>query len=134
MGINDEALVPGEDRFLQIVSCNTHNIAALVKTLSENEDHRSGLEQGGVVRVRRARRLNPLVAVDLVIADDAPHALAEHLGAATRQRALEKLRKFFTKRGVTLSAAALAIAVVFALAWSVLLAGGALKSRDRLPA
>ncbi|HEY3123780.1 MAG TPA: hypothetical protein VGK70_06920, partial [Thermoanaerobaculia bacterium] len=27
MGINDEALVPGEDRFLQIVSCNTHNIA-----------------------------------------------------------------------------------------------------------
>ena len=27
MGINDEALIPGEDRFLQIVSCNTHNIA-----------------------------------------------------------------------------------------------------------
>ena len=33
MGINDEALVPGEDRFLQIVSCNTHNIACLIKTL-----------------------------------------------------------------------------------------------------
>ena len=46
MGINDEALVPGEDRFLQIVSCNTHNIAALVKTLGEGGD-------GGVPRPGR---------------------------------------------------------------------------------
>ena len=46
MGINDEALVAGEDRFLQIVSCNTHNIAALVKTLAETEDHRSGSSAG----------------------------------------------------------------------------------------
>ena len=29
-GINDETLVAGDDRFLQIVSCNTHNIATLV--------------------------------------------------------------------------------------------------------
>ena len=53
MGINDEALVPGEDRFLQIVSCNTHNIAALVKTLSE-DDHASVLETGRFVCMRRA--------------------------------------------------------------------------------
>ena len=33
-GINDEALVPGEDRFIQIVSCNTHNITTLIKTLA----------------------------------------------------------------------------------------------------
>jgi hypothetical protein len=32
-GVNDEALVPGEDRFIQIVSCNTHNITTLIKTL-----------------------------------------------------------------------------------------------------
>src|SRR5262245_29124005 len=53
MGINDEALVAGQDRFLQIVSCNTHNIAALVKTLGENG---SGtlLEQGRFVCMRRA--------------------------------------------------------------------------------
>ena len=52
MGINDEALVPGEDRFLQIVSCNTHNIAALVKTLGE--DGGAALERGRFVCMRRA--------------------------------------------------------------------------------
>ena len=31
-GINDETLVPGEDRFVQVVSCNTHNITTLIKT------------------------------------------------------------------------------------------------------
>ncbi|NUQ35494.1 MAG: hypothetical protein HUU29_11210 [Planctomycetaceae bacterium] len=31
-GVNDEALKPGEDRFLQVVSCNTHNLATLIKT------------------------------------------------------------------------------------------------------
>ena len=54
MGINDESLVAGQDRFLQVVSCNTHNIAALVKTLSENEDHGSGLEHGRFVCMRRS--------------------------------------------------------------------------------
>ena len=32
-GINDEVLVPGQDRFIQVVSCNTHNITTLIKTL-----------------------------------------------------------------------------------------------------
>jgi glyceraldehyde-3-phosphate dehydrogenase (NAD(P)) len=32
-GINDDALVPGEDKFLHIVSCNTHNMSVLIKTL-----------------------------------------------------------------------------------------------------
>ncbi len=54
MGINDEALVPGQDRFLQIVSCNTHNISALVKTLGEGEDGKLALEQGRFVCMRRA--------------------------------------------------------------------------------
>ncbi len=56
MGINDEALVPGEDRFLQIVSCNTHNIAALVKTLGEDggEERGEALLRGRFVCMRRA--------------------------------------------------------------------------------
>ncbi len=53
MGINDEALRAGEDRFLQIVSCNTHNIAALVKTLGE-DDGSPVLEKGRFVCMRRA--------------------------------------------------------------------------------
>jgi glyceraldehyde-3-phosphate dehydrogenase/erythrose-4-phosphate dehydrogenase len=54
MGINDEALEAGKDRFLQVVSCNTHNIAALVKTLSENGESGSFLERGRFVCMRRA--------------------------------------------------------------------------------
>jgi glyceraldehyde-3-phosphate dehydrogenase type II len=54
MGINDEALIPGQDRFLQVVSCNTHNIAALIKTLSENDQKGSDLERGRFVCMRRA--------------------------------------------------------------------------------
>lgn len=34
-GINDEALVAGEDRFVLIVSCNTHNITTLLKTVAD---------------------------------------------------------------------------------------------------
>ena len=34
-GINEEILVPGEDRFIQIVSCNTHNISTLIKTICD---------------------------------------------------------------------------------------------------
>ena len=44
-GINDEALVPGEDRFIQIVSCNTHNIAVLIKTLAVDETARAPAER-----------------------------------------------------------------------------------------
>lgn len=53
MGINDEALRPGEDRFLQVVSCNTHNIAVLVKTLA-SEGRQLQLERGRFVCMRRA--------------------------------------------------------------------------------
>jgi glyceraldehyde-3-phosphate dehydrogenase type II len=53
IGINEEALSPGEDRFLQIVSCNTHNIATLLKTLCADDDGLQ-LEQGRFVCMRRA--------------------------------------------------------------------------------
>lgn len=35
-GINDETLVPGKDKFIQVVSCNTHNLSILVKTIGMN--------------------------------------------------------------------------------------------------
>ena len=53
-GVNDEALVPGEDRFIQVVSCNTHNITTLVKTLAGKEDGGYCLERGTFVCMRRA--------------------------------------------------------------------------------
>jgi glyceraldehyde-3-phosphate dehydrogenase (NAD(P)) len=56
-GINDEALHPDADRFLQIVSCNTHNIATLVKTLSER-DGAFDLEQAEFVCIRRANDIS----------------------------------------------------------------------------
>jgi glyceraldehyde-3-phosphate dehydrogenase (NAD(P)) len=57
-GINDEALSREDDRFLQIVSCNTHNIAALVKTLAIEPDGRSILENGRFLCIRRANDIS----------------------------------------------------------------------------
>lgn len=52
--INDEALKNHSDqRFIQIVSCNTHNIAALAKTIGLN-DGIDTLEEGRFVCIRRA--------------------------------------------------------------------------------
>jgi glyceraldehyde-3-phosphate dehydrogenase (NAD(P)) len=53
-GINDSALVPGEDRFLQVVSCNTHNLAAIVATLGLHEEAPDNLLEGRFLCLRRA--------------------------------------------------------------------------------
>jgi glyceraldehyde-3-phosphate dehydrogenase type II len=53
-GINEEVMVPGEDRFIQIVSCNTHNITTLIKTLCEDGDDGYILDKGRFVCMRRA--------------------------------------------------------------------------------
>jgi glyceraldehyde-3-phosphate dehydrogenase type II len=63
-GINEEALVAGEDRFIQIVSCNTHNITTLVKTLAGTEGGDYDLERGVFVCMRRA---NDITQVDKFI-------------------------------------------------------------------
>ena len=60
-GINDAAMVPGEDRFVQIVSCNTHNITTLVKTLAAEDDGSYAMERGTFVCMRRA---NDITQVD----------------------------------------------------------------------
>lgn len=57
-GINDVALDRESDRFLQIVSCNTHNISSLVKTLSMDEDGTSHLENGRFLCMRRANDIS----------------------------------------------------------------------------
>jgi glyceraldehyde-3-phosphate dehydrogenase (NAD(P)) len=53
-GVNDEALVEGEDRFIQIVSCNTHNITTLVKTICNDGEAGYSLDRASFVCMRRA--------------------------------------------------------------------------------
>src|SRR5438128_2484938 len=53
-GVNDEALVPGEDRFLQVVSCNTHNITTLVRTVCDEGNGEFCLQRAIFVCMRRA--------------------------------------------------------------------------------
>jgi len=56
-GINDSALDRGEDRYLQVVSCNTHNISALIKTLAMT-DGVSHLENGRFNCLRRSNDIS----------------------------------------------------------------------------
>jgi len=51
-GINDEVQSPDE-RFVQVVSCNTHNISVLLKTLA-SKDNKIDLVAGRFVCMRRA--------------------------------------------------------------------------------
>ena len=53
-GINDESLQVGHDRFLHIVSCNTHNITTLVKTLCDEGAEGYNLDSAQFVCMRRA--------------------------------------------------------------------------------
>jgi glyceraldehyde-3-phosphate dehydrogenase (NAD(P)) len=57
-GINDEALVEGHDKYLQIVSCNTHNISVLVKTLGMDADGTNHLVDGRFLCIRRANDIS----------------------------------------------------------------------------
>ncbi len=56
-GINDPALEAGKDKFIHIVSCNTHNLCALINTiaLSEGEDN---LEEARFLCIRRANDIS----------------------------------------------------------------------------
>jgi len=53
-GVNDEALDSDRDRFIQVVSCNTHNITTLIKTLCHEGGSSYSLERGVFVCMRRA--------------------------------------------------------------------------------
>ncbi len=56
-GINDESLLTGEDKFIQVVSCNTHNLSTIVKTLTFQEGT-DNLIEGRFVLIRRANDLS----------------------------------------------------------------------------
>ncbi|MBT3518625.1 MAG: hypothetical protein HOA19_02235, partial [Candidatus Marinimicrobia bacterium] len=55
-GINDHALNTN-DKFLQIVSCNTHNVSCITNTLAVSEDP-DNLVEGKYVLIRRANDLS----------------------------------------------------------------------------
>lgn len=56
-GINDAALEPNVDRFLQVVSCNTHNLCALINSvaLADGDDN---LEEGRFLCIRRSNDIS----------------------------------------------------------------------------
>ena len=56
LGINDEAITP-KDKFIHIVSCNTHNIAVLIKTLGI-ENGKNILKEGRFLCIRRANDIS----------------------------------------------------------------------------
>lgn len=53
-GINDSILKNGDHQFVQIVSCNTHNIACITNTISLDGYGPENLREGRFVCVRRA--------------------------------------------------------------------------------
>jgi glyceraldehyde-3-phosphate dehydrogenase/erythrose-4-phosphate dehydrogenase len=57
-GVNDDALVANYDRFIQVVSCNTHNIAVLIKSLAMDADGTNHLTDGRFLCMRRANDIS----------------------------------------------------------------------------
>ena len=57
-GINDKALVKGKDQFIQVVSCNTHNLAVLIDTVALGPEKEDNLDEGRFVCMRRANDLS----------------------------------------------------------------------------
>jgi len=52
-GINDNALIPGEDKFIHVVSCNTHNLSVITDELAL-KDGQDNLINGRFNLIRRA--------------------------------------------------------------------------------
>ena len=57
-GINDKALVRGQDQFIQVVSCNTHNLAVLIDTIALGPEKEDNLAESRFVCMRRANDLS----------------------------------------------------------------------------
>lgn len=57
-GINDSVLKNGEDQFVQVVSCNTHNISCITNTLTLDDRGPENLKEGRFVCVRRANDIS----------------------------------------------------------------------------
>ncbi len=57
-GINDSTLKKGEDQFIQVVSCNTHNLSILIQALALEEGGPENLVEGRFVCMRRANDIS----------------------------------------------------------------------------
>jgi len=57
-GINDEVLDREQDKYLQVVSCNTHNLSVIIKTLGFGDEGPENLEEGRFVCIRRANDIS----------------------------------------------------------------------------
>jgi len=53
-GVNDSALQRGKDPFVQVVSCNTHNVAVLLNTIALQGGDPGNLVEGKFVLMRRS--------------------------------------------------------------------------------
>jgi len=56
VGVNDEAITP-KDQFIHIVSCNTHNIAVIIKILAI-ENKKNHMKEGRFLCIRRANDIS----------------------------------------------------------------------------
>jgi glyceraldehyde-3-phosphate dehydrogenase type II len=86
-GVNDEALVSGEDRFVQVVSCNTHNITTLVRTVCDDGAGGFNLDRATFVCMRRANdvtQTGDFVAAPTVGKHDDPEFGTHHAHDAHR--------------------------------------------------
>jgi glyceraldehyde-3-phosphate dehydrogenase type II len=57
-GINDEVLHPDEDKYLQVVSCNTHNLSVLIKMFGMGDEGPENLKEGRFVCIRRSNDIS----------------------------------------------------------------------------
>jgi glyceraldehyde-3-phosphate dehydrogenase (NAD(P)) len=57
-GINDKALDRASDQFVQVVSCNTHNLAVLIDTIALGPEKENNLQEGRFVCMRRANDIS----------------------------------------------------------------------------
>ncbi len=57
-GVNDQALERGKDQFIQVVSCNTHNLSVLLETLALADGGPENLVDGRFVCMRRANDIS----------------------------------------------------------------------------
>jgi glyceraldehyde-3-phosphate dehydrogenase (NAD(P)) len=57
-GVNDRALVKGQDQYIQVVSCNTHNLSILIQTLALADGGPENLVDGRFVCMRRSNDIS----------------------------------------------------------------------------
>ncbi len=57
-GINDSVLDVESDKYVQIVSCNTHNLSVIIETLGLGDEGPDNLEEGRFVCIRRSNDIS----------------------------------------------------------------------------